>query len=68
MNPWIGVALISIGVAADIALTLTHNQVSSLIPSIIVAGVGVVQAYAHARAQATASSRASEDSSGTNGR
>ena len=65
MNPWIGVALISIGVAADIALTLTHNQVSSLIPSIIVAGVGVVQAYAHAKAQAAASSASTGNGPGS---
>jgi hypothetical protein len=51
MSPWIGVALIGIGVAADVVLTLTHNQVSSLFPSVIVAGVGVVQAFANARAR-----------------
>ena len=56
MNPWIGVTLIAIGVGADIALTLTHNPVSSLIPSIIVAGVGVVQAYANSRARSAAES------------
>ncbi len=51
MNPWIGVALIGIGVTADVVLTLTHNQVSSLVASVIVAGVGVVQAFANARAR-----------------
>jgi hypothetical protein len=51
MNPWIGVALIGIGVGADVALTLTHNQVPSLVASVIVAGVGVVQAFANARAR-----------------
>ena len=45
MRPWIVVTLIAIGVEADVLLTLTHNPVSSLIPSIVVAAVGVVQAY-----------------------
>jgi hypothetical protein len=52
MDPWIGVALIGIGIAADVVLTVTHNPVSSLIPSVVVAGVGIVQAFAHARARA----------------
>ena len=49
MNPWVGVVLIAIGIGADIVLTLTHNPVSSLVPSIVVAGVGVIQAFARAR-------------------
>lgn len=56
MNPWIGVTLIAIGIGADIVLTLTHNPVSSLIPSVIVAGVGVVQAYARLRTGSPAES------------
>jgi hypothetical protein len=52
MNPWIGVVLIGIGVSADVVLTLTHNQASSLVVSVVVAGIGVVQAIAHARSRA----------------
>jgi hypothetical protein len=52
MNPWIGVTLIGIGVSADVVLTLTHNQMSSVVASVVVAGIGVVQAMAHARAAA----------------
>jgi hypothetical protein len=48
MNPWIGVTLIGLGVAADVVLTLTHNAVSSLVPSVVVAGIGVVQSFARA--------------------
>jgi hypothetical protein len=55
VNPWVGVALIGIGVAADVALTLTHNQVPSLVASVIVAGVGVVQAFGNARARTNGS-------------
>ncbi len=55
MSPWIGVALIGIGVVADVVLTLTHNQLSSLVPSVVVAGIGVVQAMAHARSSAKSS-------------
>jgi hypothetical protein len=52
MNPWIGVALIGVGIVADVVLTLTHNQVPSLVASVVIAGVGVVQSVAHARARA----------------
>jgi len=56
VNPWIGVALIGIGVAADVVLTLTHNQVPSLVVSVVVAGIGVVQAFAHARSRSNGAS------------
>ena len=66
MNPWVGVTLIGIGVAADVVLTLTHNQMSSLIPSVIVAGVGVIQAVSQARARSNGASAA--QGSSANGR
>jgi hypothetical protein len=66
MSPWIGVALIGIGVAADVILSLTRNEVSSIIPSVIVAGVGVVQAFAIARARSNGGASAQNHS--TNGR
>jgi hypothetical protein len=51
------VTLIGIGVAADVALTLTHNEVPSIFASVIVAGVGIVQAFAHARARSNGASK-----------
>jgi acyl CoA:acetate/3-ketoacid CoA transferase len=48
MNPWIAVILIGVGLAANVALVVTHNEVSSLIPAVVIAGLGALQGLAHA--------------------
>jgi hypothetical protein len=58
LNPWLGVSLIAIGVTADVILSLTHNTVPSVVTSVIVAGIGVLQAVGHARAARAATGQA----------
>jgi hypothetical protein len=66
MNPWIGVILIGIGTAADVVLTVTHNPVPSVVASVVIAGLGIVQAFGHAQARSAAGSNAPTNF--TNGR
>jgi hypothetical protein len=67
MNPWIGVVLIGIGTAADVTLIVTHNQVPSLMASVIVAGLGIVQAFANARARSNGKTTPAASNSSANG-
>jgi hypothetical protein len=68
MSPWIGVVLIGIGTIADVVLTVTHNQVPSIMASVIVAGIGFVQAFANARAKANGNTHPAARNTSSNGR